>query len=121
MAHYGRMRFGAWLGLLALWLVVAGPLLSQVRAQAGELPAWLAEMACASGRDSAKLPAHPDHLLAKCGYCTLLSASPALTPAPLLPALLPATAFFASLEPEAGHGAASVFPGARPRAPPSLA
>lgn len=114
---------GAWLGLLAMLLVFVGPLLSQVRDMGqGGVPEWMGELACAAEHgDAGHQPAIPDHEMswAKCGYCTLLFNSPALSPAPLheldLAGLISP---HAALAPLAGHGGRSIFPGALTRAPP---
>jgi hypothetical protein len=100
-------------------LLCVGPLLSQ----------WLlptpAEPGCsehAASQASAATGHGHEALWAKCGYCTLLLGSPALTG----PALLPgAPASFAALYLVPGGAqrvrASPVFPGARSRAPPRLA
>ena len=65
------------MALLAMFLLLAAPLFSQglAQTQADGLPSWLNELACG---DAA--PTHPGSqaLWAKCGYCTLLLASPAV-------------------------------------------
>lgn len=67
-------------------LVFVGPLLSQARDMGqGGVPEWMGELACAAEHgDAGHQPAIPDHEMswAKCGYCTLLFNSPALSPAP---------------------------------------
>lgn len=111
-------RAGARSALLAMLLLCVGPLLSQwlVPAQ----PAWLAELSC-SEHPASQLPgasaAHAHEALwAKCGYCTLLFSSPALS--------LVGPAAFDTLFIRAGGvqqaPASAVFPGSRRRAPPSF-
>ncbi|MFG0382767.1 DUF2946 family protein [Pseudomonas sp. zbq_18] len=72
-----HLQSTARLALLAMFLLLAAPLLSQglARAQTDGLPSWLDELACG---DAA--PAHhgSQPLWAKCGYCTLLLSSPAV-------------------------------------------
>ena len=60
-----------------MWLLLAAPLFSQglAQTQAGAVPAWLNELACG---DAAPMQHGGQPLWAKCGYCTLLLASPAL-------------------------------------------
>lgn len=106
-------------------LVLVGPLVSQARemGQAG-VPGWMDELACATehsapGHDST-MPGH-EMSWAKCGYCTLLFNSPALSPDTLhgldLADLTTAPPTPAT---QSGHGSRAVFPGALTRAPPAL-
>ncbi|WP_069086338.1 DUF2946 domain-containing protein [Pseudomonas sp. TCU-HL1] len=121
---YGRARqHGAWLGLLAMLLVLVGPLVSQARDMAPVgVPPWMGELACATEHGGpGHQPVMPDHEMswAKCGYCTLLFNSPALNPASLHGLDLAGLASpQAALAPRAGHAAQAVFPGALTRAPP---
>lgn len=126
LTHSRHSQLGARLGLLAMWLLLVMPLLSQGLAantqvdQAG-LPIWLSELSCSSEQDaqSHQLPLQHDLSWAKCGYCTLLLGSPALSPASVAStALLP----FAGA-PQLALAVhrlqlASPFPSAHPRAPP---
>ncbi|MCY1275142.1 hypothetical protein D9M68_235560 [compost metagenome] len=106
-------------------LVFVGPLVSQAQAMGqGGVPHWMGELACAAeDGTSSQQPAIPSHELswAKCGYCTLLFSSPALSPTMLhglalgdlaSPQAAPAL--------QAGHAAQPIFPGALTRAPPAL-
>ncbi|MGQ7816505.1 DUF2946 domain-containing protein [Metapseudomonas furukawaii] len=124
MIHGRTRQRGAWLGLLAMLLVFVGPLLSQAREMGGAtVPAWVGELACASGHDAGSHEPGPSshHELswAKCGYCTLLFNSPALNPSSS-PGFLPADAGAVrpGETPLAGFASHSVFPGALTRAPP---
>ncbi|WP_070106024.1 DUF2946 family protein [Burkholderia plantarii] len=80
-----RRRLTAWLGLLAIWLLVLMPLASQ-----------MAEAAVARQPDATICTAaqHPGHrapagnALSACGYCDLLAAHSYAPPAPA-PAALP--------------------------------
>ena len=109
---------GARSALLAMLLLCVGPLLSQWL-----LPAQ-AEPGCSEHVASPAPSSSDGHeaLWAKCGYCTLLLGSPALSGAALLPS---APAIFAPLPLVAGGAqrvpASPVFPGSRSRAPPRLA
>ncbi|WP_375740755.1 DUF2946 domain-containing protein [Pseudomonas boanensis] len=125
MTYGRRHQRGAWLGLLAMLLVFAGPLLSQSLTPPRQaVPAWMGELACATDHQlSTEQPAQPGHetTWAKCGYCTLLFNSPALSPAPLLAGFLtnPASPrIFAAVH--RGHAASAVFPNALTRAPPAV-
>ena len=109
---------GARSALLAMLLLCVGPLLSQ----------WLlptqAEPGCSEHAASPAPSSSDGHeaLWAKCGYCTLLLGSPALSGAALLPG---GPAIFAPLHLVSGGAqrvpASPVFPGSRSRAPPRLA
>ncbi|MDE3739369.1 MULTISPECIES: DUF2946 domain-containing protein [Pseudomonas] len=124
MTHGRARQRGAWLGLLAMLLLFVGPLVSQARDMGpGGAPAWMDELACATDHSApSHEPSMPSHEMswAKCGYCTLLFNSPALSPNALhglvltdlaLPVPIAAT--------QAGHGSRAIFPGALTRAPPA--
>ncbi|MBB2494230.1 DUF2946 family protein [Aquipseudomonas ullengensis] len=122
MTHRRHSQFGARLGLLAMWLLLVMPLLSHTTQvdQAG-LPTWLSELSCSSEQDaqSHQVPLQHDLPWAKCGYCTLLLGSPALSSAAvasttLLPLAGAPKRALASRTPQL----ASPFPAAHPRAPP---
>lgn len=109
-----------------MWLLLVMPLLSQGLTastpldQSG-LPAWLSELSCSSEHDapSSRAPLQHDLPWAKCGYCTLLLGSPALSPAAVAATALPHLAGAPLLAPAASRPQASApFPAARPRAPP---
>lgn len=113
-------RRGAWAALLAMLLLAIGPLLSQwllPGRAAGDMPPG-----CSEHRASPAPASHGQQALwAKCGYCTLLFSSPALTS----PALLLAGPRREAGRPVSIGGAqrvvaSPVFPGARSRAPPAL-
>lgn len=109
---------------MAMLLLFVGPLVSQAQGmgQSG-VPAWMGELACSTeDGGSSQQPAMPGHELswAKCGYCTLLFNSPALSPAALHGLALGDLASpQAASAPQAGHAAQTVFPGALTRAPPT--
>jgi hypothetical protein len=109
-----------------MWLLLVAPLLSQAlmaNAQIEQpgLPAWLNELTCSSTHNAQSPNAPLQHDLpgAKCGYCTLLLSSPALSSTavvglnlpPLSGAPLPASAISAPQ-------LTAPFPAAHPRAPP---
>lgn len=123
-----RHRAGAWLSLLAMLLVFAGPLIGQGMSQArapqaalddicGGPPAGIALLAQRSLQPS------PHHLALweKCGYCSLLFQHPALADSHT-------ALFFAGVRPlgypsatfSTQQAVAPVFPGARSRAPPGV-
>lgn len=126
LTHRRHTQFGARLGLLAMWLLLVMPLLSQglvANAQVDQagLPTWLNELSCSSehAAPSPQAPLPHDLPWAKCGYCTLLLGSPALSAASTsATALLPfAGAPLLALASRATQ-ANEPFPAAHPRAPP---
>jgi len=84
----------AWLALLAIWLAIVAPVVSQTVAVA-DTPAMAMGMDCDGHHDHAPPPAPHPSSMEKCGYCGLLSHHPVLLAAPapatlnLLPAGLP--------------------------------
>ncbi len=134
MTHPSRVRSGAWLALFAMLLLLAGPLLSQGLAQARATPAMagmepmagMEHMDCGEHGARAPGPAKPaDHMApdehwAKCGYCTLLFNSPALTATGVAALAAAAPIDTRPVAPLAeGHAGSAIFPGARTRAPPA--
>jgi Protein of unknown function (DUF2946) len=113
-----RNRLTAWLGLIAMWLIVVAPLVSQLVVSAhAEQP--VAPICSATQTGDTFAHAHADDSLGACGYCDLLAthaAMPSVPPAarstPLMAAIavvLPAPTRFTPL---------GAFPSGRPRAPP---
>lgn len=111
------------LALLAMFLLVCGPLLSQALVPAGQgaVPGWMSELSCAAKDNGSHAAGTHDALWAKCGYCTLLFTSPALT-CSLSPTLARAPlAVVPVLQRQvAAPPTAPLFPAAHPRAPPVL-
>ncbi|UUY09528.1 DUF2946 domain-containing protein [Pseudomonas sp. J452] len=111
------------LALLAMFLLAFGPLLSQALVPAGQgaVPGWMSELSCAAEDGSPHAAGGHDALWAKCGYCTLLFTSPALTSSqPPVLARAPLAAVSAVQRQVAAPYAAPPFPTAHPRAPPVL-
>jgi hypothetical protein len=119
MAPRSRKHLTAWLGIVAMWLIVLAPLASQLVASTHPVDP-VATVVC-----SAMPPSHGiadtalANPLAACGYCDLLADHAA---APALPPVLPA---FVTLAVAAVIPALSVhfappgaFPSGRPRDPP---
>lgn len=109
-------RLGAWLGLFALLMLFAGPLLTQ--AQNLQLASALAqvqsELSCHADSKPAK-PAPVAHV--ECGYCQLaahFAALPALLPA--LPAMTGAALTLLPPRQQLAYARAQLLP--PPRAPP---
>jgi hypothetical protein len=122
MAPRSRNHLTAWLGLIAMWLIVLAPIVSQLVIAAHRDDPTVAALCSAvqPSSDSAHA-AHPGDPLAACGYCDLLAdhmAMPTLPPAPLtLVMLIVALAVPALIVRFTPLGA---FPSGRPRAPPAF-
>ena len=119
MTLRSRKYTTAWLGLIAMWLLVFAPLVSQllVFAHAREPIAAI----CSAGQQSDSSRHRPAAALDACGYCTL-PAGQVLGPQ-ILPAALPVVPRVAMVEtPELSIYFApfGVFPSGRPRDPPLL-
>ena len=131
MAFSKHRKFTAWVGLLAIWLAVLMPAISQsVQHEQGR---ELSLSICLPGQASSQLsldlntdadPGHhpqTDHSLKACAYCGLLAAH-----APLAHAVAGVQAGVAAWRPSATPPAATVaaavpeYPFAQPRAPPLL-
>jgi guanyl-specific ribonuclease Sa len=116
-------RLTAWLGLIAMWLVVCAPLVSQlvVAARAQEPVAALCSATTPSAVSTAS-SAHYDAApgsLAACGYCDLLathSAMPSLPPVAVQVLTLVVILVLAVLS--VRFTPLGAFPSGRPRAPP---
>ncbi|HTR08478.1 MAG TPA: DUF2946 family protein [Paraburkholderia sp.] len=71
-----RKRLTTWLALLAMWLLVCVPTVSQMVA-AHEASEPVAEL-CSGSTASAVQQEHPAATLAKCGYCDFVGTHPVL-------------------------------------------
>ncbi|MBB3259769.1 hypothetical protein F4827_004785 [Paraburkholderia bannensis] len=114
-----RIRATAWLGLIAMWLVVLAPLVSQlVLAQRAHQP--VAALCSAAETVDSALHHTLDSALSACGYCDLLATHSA---APPIPAVMPAlfALVIAALVPAlvSRFTPQGAFPSGRPRAPPT--
>ncbi|PXW23857.1 Protein of unknown function [Paraburkholderia caballeronis] len=122
MFFRARNRMTAWLGLIAMWIVVLAPLVSQLVVSAHmDDPATAAlcsvvQPVAGDAHDSQ----HGD-LLAACGYCDLLADHPAL-PAVVGPTLLLIVLIAAVVVPALStrFTPLGAFPSGRPRAPPAF-
>ncbi|WP_322034004.1 DUF2946 domain-containing protein [Paraburkholderia sp. J76] len=115
-----RKHLTAWLGLIAMWLVVLAPLVSQLVAAAhrDDTAAVLCS-ATSPATDSGQM-AHGDSLSA-CGYCDLLANQPAVPSLPAAPfVLLMLVAIAAVPVLSTRHTPLGAFPSGRPRAPPAF-
>lgn len=120
MNHRSRKHLTAWLGVVAMWLVVLAPIMSQrvLAAQRDDRAAVLCSAAQPSN-GAGHLVQHDS--LAACGYCDLLADQPALPglpPSPLVRVTLIVIAAVPALS--IRHTPLGAFPSGRPRAPPAL-
>jgi hypothetical protein len=118
MTPRSRKTMTAWLGLVAMWLIVFAPLASQCLASHD---AYAPGLCSAQEEHDAEAHRHApaDHLSA-CGYCNLL-AHQALVSASALPQWLSAGKHgFAEPLPSYRLASRKAFPVARPRDSPSL-
>lgn len=122
MLHRHR-HLTAWLGVFAIWLAIAAPLVSQWRiAQAASPDA----VVCGTGhgahlaRAAQQTHDHAAHLDA-CGYCGLFAHVPAIGgPVAASIAFIPAV-FAGAAAPRTLAAATRRYPRAYPRAPPERA
>ena len=125
-----RNRRIAWLGLMAMWLVVFAPIISQVIVAArADRPSGILYSAVHSEGHAHHAHhtqhIHHDHagsnMLDACGYCDLFAhhvAALTVLPSPLLATVVLATAQIAA--PPAFTPFAAAFPSGRPRGPPTV-
>ena len=121
MTPQRRKRLTAWLGVIAMWLVVCMPLASQLVA-AAQLRGNFDAPLCSAVRS-----ADGDHrgtssvALAACGYCDLLAThTPAPPVAPVSSTLVLLVAFAAAPVLSTSFTPLGAFPSGRPRAPPAF-
>lgn len=113
----------SWISLFAMLMMFIGPLVSQSMPLDHKMAAMPLEHG-AQGEDHNQGAGSSElHvLLEKCGYCSLFFHCPALPQAKGLAGVQPqrpTVSYF--ILPHPGHATQAVFPGARTRAPPSLA
>lgn len=120
MLHRYR-HLTAWLGVLAIWLAIAAPLVSQWRiAQAATPDGMVCSAAHGSHRepDAARTHDHALHLDA-CGYCGFFAHSPAINAPDAAPfASVCVVSASVAAAPPAVAVCTEQYPRAYPRAPP---
>lgn len=116
--HRHRGRPVAWLAIVALWLTIVAPVVSQTLAN--PLDSLISIGACGIHHPDGTQTPPSGHLLEKCGYCGLLAGhsilpdgAPAVVPPLLRLGLLPV----AALPPERGS---AILLAAAPRGPPVI-
>ncbi|PVX85608.1 DUF2946 domain-containing protein [Paraburkholderia unamae] len=119
MSPSARTRTTAWLGLIAMWLIVLVPLISQlVLAERAHQPV----APLCSDTQTAGIQAHHalDSELSGCGYCDLLTTHAAMPPLSAI-ALAVVALVFVTIVPAliSRFTPLGAFPSGRPRAPPA--
>lgn len=119
MSPRSLRRLTAWLGMIAIWLIVLAPLVSQLTvATRSREP--VAAMCTVSVPSADTQPAHHDGMVA-CGYCDLLATHatlPAVTPP--LPILVILVTIVVLPILSTRFTPLGAFPSGRPRAPPAF-
>lgn len=123
MTARSRNHLTAWLGLIAMWLVVLAPLVSQLvvsvhRYDLDNAPICSVTGPASGGMSHSGMQDRSD-MLAACGYCDLLaghiaipSMPPVLAPLVMVVMLIAAAVLSTRFTP------LGAFPSGRPRAPP---
>lgn len=117
MSSHAHRRLTAWLGMIAIWLIVLVPVASQliVAARSAEP---VAATCTAAAPAAPTLDVH-DHGMTACGYCDLLAAHATLPAVPPpLPVLVMLVTIVALLVLSMRFTPLGAFPSGRPRAPP---
>jgi hypothetical protein len=112
----------AWLGLVAMWLIVLAPLVSQlVQAHRAHDPDTLVTLCSAVQDPAAASHRLHDDAFGACGYCQLLQHQVAMTPiAPPEPAATRVITIDATPTLSTRFTPLGAFPSGRPRAPPAV-
>lgn len=119
MTTRSRTRLTAWLGLIAMWLIVLAPLVSQLVVAAREDDPSTAVVCSAAEHTSHVEQATHDDALAACGYCDLLAAHAAISaPPPSSPVLIMLVVMAAAPVLSTAFTPRGAFASGRPRAPP---
>lgn len=119
MSSHAHRRLTAWLGMIAIWLIVLVPVVSQlIVATRNAEP--VAAMCMATGSSAEKQPTHDNGMIA-CGYCDLLATHATLpTIVPPLPILVMLVTILALPVLSTRFTPLGAFPSGRPRAPPAF-
>ncbi|WP_322786894.1 DUF2946 domain-containing protein [Paraburkholderia acidipaludis] len=109
----------AWFGMIAIWLIVLAPVVSQLIVAARNAEP-VAAMCAATTPSTDTRPGHGNGMVA-CGYCDLLADHATLpTIAPPLPILVMLVTLVALSVPSTRFTPLGAFPSGRPRAPPAF-
>lgn len=125
MSARSRNHLTAWLGLVAMWLIVLAPIVSQLVMSAREhnpdaAPICAVTAPMAENMSHNGLHAQGD-MLAACGYCDLLAGHIAIPSIPpVLPPLVMVVMFVAAAVLSTRFTPLGAFPSGKPRAPPAF-
>lgn len=120
MTTRNQKRLAVWLGLIAMWLLVVAPVVSQIRGAANANSATAVFCSANAGRDQIEhqhpqSAAHAD----ACGYCHLFEHHAIVPGTPSVAIYLGAIlGTLAAAVLVLGFIPIGAFPAARPRAPP---
>ncbi|WP_438391723.1 DUF2946 domain-containing protein [Caballeronia sp. DA-9] len=119
MNPHANRRLIAWLGMIAIWLIVLAPVVSQlVVAARNHQPVTALCSAMAPSADT--VHAH-DAGMSACGYCDLLADHAALPTVPFFPAVLVMLVTIAAASTlSTRFTPLGAFPSGRPRGPPAF-
>jgi hypothetical protein len=118
MSSRAHRRLTAWLGMIAIWLIVLAPVVSQLIVATRNTEPVAAMCTTMSSADMGA--AHDDGLVA-CGYCDLLANHATLpTMTPPLPILVMLVTIAAAPILSTRFTPLGAFPSGRPRAPPAF-
>jgi hypothetical protein len=111
----------AWLGLVAMWLIVLAPLVSQfVAAQRAHDPDTTAVLCSAVQPGTSAQHLSPDDAFGACGYCHLLQHQAAITPLAIPDAALRLVTVATVAALSTRFTPLGAFPSGRPRGPPAV-
>ncbi|EDT00776.1 conserved hypothetical protein [Burkholderia ambifaria IOP40-10] len=122
MLHRHR-HLTAWLGVFAIWLAIAAPLVSQWRLARVATPDAIvcgSEHGAHRAPDAGRAHDHATHLDA-CGYCGFFAHSPAIGGAAAVSFVFVPVQVVSAVAPYAVASRAAPYPRAYPRAPPERA
>jgi hypothetical protein len=119
MRRLDRKHLAAWLGLIAMWLVVLAPAVSQLVVSLHQREPVAA--VCSDAQPAGIGHVAPAGPLSACGYCDLLASHP-VGPAvpPAAPSVLVLVVLLAATILSTRFIPLGAFPSARPRAPPAI-
>jgi len=123
-----HVRLTAWLGMIAMWLIMLAPVVSQSLAASRSADSVVAMSLCTTADTSVVMhvtwSTHKqtqDKGMNACGYCDLLATHSALPAvAPVLPVVVMVPALAAPVIPADRFTPLGAFPSGRPRAPPAF-
>lgn len=120
MTFSARKRLTAWLGIFAMWLAVAMPVMSQAlehAERASDPAAALCTVDALQGHAKSSMADHMD----ACGYCSVLAHHPPVAPSAVVASTTTWIAHTRTVALSTGILPTATFPSGRPRGPPVFA